>query len=144
VDAQLGRLHQRVEAQLGRLQRRRLLRWRGSFKICARHVAELHLGGRELALGGRVALVRRRRRQEPRDELRHCLRFGERRDVAATAVGVQVVLVLATSSRVWKSLNGLLAALLCNSRGAEAMLVAGRPARHGDARDVRDGTTHES
>jgi len=63
--------------------------------------------------------------------------------VAVGAVGVQVV-VLATSSWVWKSLD-LHAALLCSSRPAAAMLLAGagRSAWHRDARDVKT-QRHES
>ena len=86
-----------ADCRLSGLQRRRPLRWRGSFEICARHVAELLLGGRELALVGRVAL-------------------GVGGHVAVGAVGAQVVLVLATSSWGWKSLVVLFAALLCSSR----------------------------
>jgi len=89
---------QRVEAQLGRLQRRWLPRWRGSFEICARHVAELLLGGRELALGGRVALVRRRRRREPRDEELH--HGGAGAQVVHVGAGAQGVLVLATGDEL--------------------------------------------
>jgi len=40
-------------------------------------------------------------------------------------------------------MNALLAALPCSSRpGAAAMLVAGRPARHGGARDVETQRHH--